>query len=124
MSGYFDSWFFDFDAPFYRFNRDLKDMHPYRIVRKGNDAIIVHNICGIAKDDLKVEIQTERGKDYLVISGKTKNEVLGTDYTVNSRFTIDRDSVEKIEKEVKDGLLYLTIVGKEIKRPEVKIIEK
>lgn len=120
----FDDFFFDFDRNFYRFDRNLKDMSPWQIIRNTDKATIVHNVCGVAEEDLKIEIISERGHDYLTISGETKNDVLDKTYSVHSRFEIDRDKIQGIEYKAKDGLLYVDVVYQEAKRPEVKIVKK
>jgi len=115
--------FLDFDRDFYRFSRNLKDMYPYEIIRKDNQAIVIHNVVGLSKDDIKISLKREGKIDYLVISGEKKNEITDKIYKVDSRFTINIDDVGKegIEWEVKDGLLYVYITFKEPETPEVRI---
>ena len=113
----------DFDKEFYRFTRNLKDMYPYEIVRKDNQAIIIHNVVGLSKNDIKISLEREDKIDYLVISGEKKNEITDKIYKVDSRFTINVDEIteEGIEWEVKDGLLYVYITFKKPETPNVKI---
>ena len=77
-----DSWFtpFDWDRDFYNFRREEKDMHPYSIVSKDNKTILVHNVVGIKKEDLKVSIKTENHYQILYITGKTKHNGAGIFY--------------------------------------------
>ena len=91
----FDDLFnsFDWDKKNYRFNRDEKDMHPYSIINKETEVIIVHNILGINKKDLKVSLTKENGSTYILIEGETKDELTEKKYSINSRFFIDRKSV-------------------------------
>ena len=112
----------DFDKEFYRFTRNLKDMYPYEIVRKDNQAIIIHNVVGLSKDDIKISLEKDK-VNYLVISGEKKNEITDKIYKVDSRFTINLDEIaeEGIEWEVKDGLLYVYITFKELEKPNIKI---
>lgn len=113
----------DFDKEFYRFTRNLKDMYPYEIVRKDNQATIIHNVVGLSKDDIKISLEREDKIDYLVISGEKKNEITDKIYKVDSRFTINVDEIteEGIEWEVKDGLLYVYITFKKPETPNIKI---
>lgn len=104
----------DFDKDFYRFTRNLKDMYPYEIVKKDNQAIIIHNVVGLSKEDIKISIERDGLVDYLVISGEKKNAITNKIYSVDSRFKIILDDIasEGIEWEVKDGLLYVYIAFK------------
>ncbi len=113
----------DFDKEFYRFTRNLKDMYPYEIVRKDNQATIIHNVVGLSKDDIKISLEREGKIDYLVISGEKKNEITDKIYKVDSRFTINLDEIatEGIEWEAKDGLLYVYITFKKPETPNIKI---
>lgn len=112
---------FDFDRDFYRFSRNLKDMYPYEVIKKDNSSIIVHNVVGMPKDDIKIDIVKENKVDYLVIAGETKNEVTGRNYSVSSRFKIDGDEVQNIDWYVKDGLLYIEVHFKEAQKPDINI---
>ena len=66
----FDDNFFDLilDGPFtwdknaYKFNRTEKDMHPYSVVDGKETLVIVHNVLGVDKKDLKLTIKNENGK--------------------------------------------------------------
>lgn len=102
---------FDFDRHFYFFNRDEKDMHPYDVIRKKNSLVLTHNVLGIAKEDLKVNVRTENLKHYLVIEGSSKDKITGKSYSINSRFSYDPEEVDvsKAESELKNGILYITI---------------
>jgi HSP20 family molecular chaperone IbpA len=116
---------FEFDRPFYRFSREfLKDMNPYEIIRKDNSSIIVHNIVGIPKEDIHIDLKKENKVDYLVISGETKNEVTNRTYSISSRFRVDSDEIKDIDWEVKDGLLYVEVHFKESQKPDIKISYK
>lgn len=101
----------DWDKTTYRFNRDEKDMHPYSIINKKDKVLITHNVLGINKEDLKITRESENGKDYIVINGKTRDDVTGREYSVASRFMLNNEEVDltKISATVKNGLLYITI---------------
>ena len=108
-----DPWtdLFDFYRHFYFFNRDEKDMHPYDVIRKNDSIVITHNVLGIEKEDLKVNIKTENLKYFLVISGTSKDKVTGKTYSINSRFQYNPDEIDvsKATSELKNGILYITI---------------
>lgn len=115
---------FDFDRNFYRFTRNLKDMYPYEIIRNDNKATIVHNVVGLSKDHIKVSCEREGYYDYLVIAGDHKNEITQKVYSVDSRFVIDIDSIENVQWEVKDGLLYIDVIFKKPEKPNLQISYK
>lgn len=115
---------FDWDKKSYAFNRDEKDMHPYSIVNRKDSMVIVHNVLGINKEDLKISMPVENGKYFITIEGKTK-DAIGKVYSVNSRFAIDPtqlDLTKEITARVSNGLLYITIALK--KEEEFKIKDK
>lgn len=117
---------FNWDKEFYRFNRWEKDMNPYSIKydKENGKVIMSHNILGIDKKDLSVTVKPENGKNYLVISGKTVDEVTGKEYSVNSRFYISNDyDVDKMKAEARNGLVYITIpYKKEVLEDKTKVI--
>lgn len=117
---------FDWDKEFYRFNRWEKDMNPYSIKydKENGKVIMSHNILGIDKKDLSVTVKPKNGKNYLVISGKTVDEVTGKEYSVNSRFYISNDyDVDKMKAEARNGLVYITIpYKKEVLEDKTKVI--
>lgn len=117
---------FDWDKNFYKFNRDEKDMHPYSINQGKDGAItIVHNVVGLDKKDLKLSTKEINGTTYILIEGKTKDEITGKVYSINSKFSCDvnKCDLSNIKSTMKNGLLYITIAAKEVKEPETKWIE-
>lgn len=112
---------FDFDRNFYNFVRAEKDMTPYTVINKDKQTILVHNVIGINKEDLKVTMKTENGEKTLYITGQTTDEITGSNYAVNSRFKVKAQAIKEIESECKNGLLYVTITYKEPKEEEIKI---
>jgi len=102
---------FDFDKKFYNFNREEKDMHPYSILNKENATILTHNVLGLNKEDIQLSKKKENGIAYIVITGKTTDEVTGKTYSINSRFSVDENKVDlsKVSSTMKNGLLYITI---------------
>lgn len=101
----------DWDKKSYKFNRDEKDMHPYSIINLEDKSIIVHNVVGIDKKDLKIKLEREGGNAYIVIDGKSKDEITKKVYSVSSRFAIDYTQldIKKATSTMNNGLLYITI---------------
>ena len=117
---------FDWDKGFYKFNREEKDMHPYSInSNKDGSMTIVHNVLGLDKKDLKVSVQVINGRHYILIEGKTKDEITGKTYSINSKFSCDEHScdLDSIKSTMKNGLLYITIASKKAELPQTKTIE-
>ena len=117
---------FDWDKGFYKFIRDEKDMHPYSINNNKDGSItIVHNVLGLDKKDLKVSVKYINGKHYILIEGKTKDEITGKIYSINSKFSCDETScdLDNITSTMKNGLLYITIASKKAELPQTKTIE-
>ena len=112
---------FDFDRNFYNFVRAEKDMNPYTIINKDKQTILVHNVTGINKEDLKVTMKTENGEKTLYITGQTMDEITGSNYAINSRFRVKAQAIKSVESECKNGLLYVTITYKEPKEEEIII---
>ena len=71
---------FDFDRDFYKFNRIEKDMNPYSIKQTDEGIILIHNVLGINKEDLKISTKRENHTNLIIIEGKTKDEVTGREY--------------------------------------------
>lgn len=116
----------DWDKKSYKFNREEKDMHPYSIYNGEKSTIIVHNILGINKEDLKLTKRSENGKTFIVIEGKTKDTITNKEYSISSRFALDSSQLDlsNITSATKNGLLYITIpVKKEEKTKEIETIE-
>lgn len=109
---------FDWDKKSYKFNREEKDMHPYSIIKNDKETIITHNVLGIDKEDLKLTRKNENGDSYIVIEGKTKDELTNKEYSVSSRFALDESQLDLsgIKSSVKNGLLYIVIPNKKDKK--------
>jgi hypothetical protein len=74
-----------------------------------NKAILVYDIHGVNPDDIKVKRITEDGVSYIVVEGKTKNEILNCEMDAGNRWVIPYKKFKKPVKEIKNGLLYITI---------------
>lgn len=115
----------DWDKKSYKFNRDEKDMHPYSIINFEDKSIIVHNIVGIDKKDLKIKLEREGGNAYIVIDGRSKDEITKKVYSVSSRFAIDYTQldIKKATSTMNNGLLYITIPFLTEKECSIETIE-
>ncbi len=116
----------DWDKDFYKFNREEKDMHPYSVqVDESGNFIIVHNILGINKEDIKLTKEIEGGNTYILITGSTKDSFTGKTYSINSRFALDDKQLDlsHIKANAKNGLLYIIIPSKKIETKETKSIK-
>ena len=115
---------FDCDRKNYKFNRDEKDMHPYSVINNKKETIIVHNVLGVDKKDLKISLNKENGNTYILIEGKSVDSLTQKEYSISSRFAIDTTQldIKKITSTMKNGLLYITIPLKpEEKSENIKI---
>ena len=116
---------FTFNSPFYSFDRATKDMIPYAQTERDGKLFLVVNVLGVSKNDIKIEVKATDKKDvsFLVISGKTRKEVLDRDYRVNMGFYIYRP-MKSLEWDVENGLLQMEIQFEEPVSPSVKIIKR
>lgn len=114
---------FDFDRDFYKFNRIEKDMNPYSIKQTDEGIILIHNVLGINKEDLKISTKRENHTNLIIIEGKTKDEVTGREYSINSRFSVDDNvDLKSAKPSMKNGLLYIFIKYKEAKESKENIL--
>lgn len=114
----------DWDKKSYRFTRDEKDMNPYSVKNTKTETIIVHNVLGIDKKDLKLVVKVENGKVFLNIEGKTKDVITGKEYSISSKFQLDDTQLDisKITSNMKNGLLYIIIPTK-VEKPKPQTID-
>lgn len=115
---------FDWDRKNYKFSRDEKDMHPYSVINNKKETIIVHNVLGVDKKDLKISLNKENGNTYILIEGKSVDSLTQKEYSISSRFAIDTTQldIKRITSTMKNGLLYITIPLKpEEKSENIKI---
>ena len=107
------------DKNSYRFNRGEHDMAPYSVYNHKDEVIVVHNVLGINKEDLKIITKSENHENYITIAGKTVDAVTGKEYSINSTFTFDDSKVDMSTAKcsMNNGLLYITM---KYKKEEVK----
>ena len=115
------------DKDSYKFNREEKDMRPYSVFNNKKETIITHNVLGINKKDLKLTMKTDKGNIFLLIEGKTVDNLTGKEYSINSTFQLDDTQLElsKISSKMENGLLYIIIPNKNElpKKPQTISIE-
>lgn len=114
---------FDWDKKTYKFDRDVKDMNPYSVINTDKEVIIVHNVLGIRKEDLKLKKKLENHQTYLIIEGKTIDEITKKEYSISSRFLLDDSQLEmsKVKTVMKNGLLYIIFPIKEEREEQSEI---
>jgi HSP20 family molecular chaperone IbpA len=123
--GVFDSFDRDinnlFKQVFSNFNRPVKDMQPYKVVRKDGGIIFVLNTLGISRDDLTIEIANKKGDPYRYLNVKGTTEMEKIDFSNKVDFSIRLlfdDEIKKLAYEVKDGLTIIYMKFEEPKKIE------
>jgi len=120
---FFDEFENLFKLTFSNFNRPVKDMQPYRYQKTENGYIFVINTLGIGKNDVSVEITSQKGDPYrsLRVSGKTKMEKINFENNVDLAIRLITDEeIEDVAYEVKDGLTIIYLKVKKNILPELK----
>jgi HSP20 family molecular chaperone IbpA len=106
---------------FYKaWDRPIKETQGLRAIKDEKGYLIIANIAGIEKEDLKVELSANT----LFITGETKIEEAKTKASVRYTLALDKtlvDSIEKIEVKAKNGYAYIYLITKEIKEKKIKI---
>ena len=98
-------------------------MNPYSIKQTDEGIILIHNVLGINKEDLKISTKRENHTNLIIIEGKTKDEVTGREYSINSRFSVDDNvDLKSAKPSMKNGLLYISIKYKEAKESKENIL--
>lgn len=110
------------DKNSYKFNRGEHDMAPYTVHNLKDKVIVVHNVLGINKEDLKIATKVENHNNYITITGKTYDAITGKEYSINSTFTFDDSKVDiaTAKCSMNNGLLYIEM---KFKKEENKKIE-
>jgi len=100
---------FDFLPKEYYFNRPVKDMVPYKTIERDGQLVVVLNTLGISPEDIEITFESRPSVGgYLSVSGQTKNDLVGKDYSVSMRFYV-RDAVDHIDWESENGLTYVYV---------------
>jgi HSP20 family molecular chaperone IbpA len=106
------------------FNRPVKDMQPYHLVKVDNGYIVVINTLGIDKEDIMVELKTKQGSPYkyLHVSGKTKMEKINFENNVDLAIALHMGSdIVDLTYNIKNGL---TVVFLKMSEPKVELEAK
>lgn len=83
-----------------------------------NGEVMIINIAGFKKDDIKINSKSEYNKDYLYITG-TPNKNIDFIEKFNIRIEL-KPGISGINVKVEDGLLYIEMIKEKIK-PRFKI---
>jgi HSP20 family molecular chaperone IbpA len=115
-----------FKLSFSNFNRPVKDMQPYKLMKSEKGYAVILNTLGIAREDLEVKVAHNKGEPFptLFVKGKTLMGKLNFENTVDLAIRLNTDErIEDVMYEVKDGLtiVYLKLEEKE---PKIKIEAK
>lgn len=96
----------------------------YSIVNSENNSIIVCDVLGIDKKDLKLVVYQKLDGIYLKVSGITKNKITKKYYEINASFALDDTQLDltKITSNMENGLLYITIPVKKEQPKNFKTI--
>lgn len=133
MRDFFDEFDREFNKlfrlSFSNFNRPVKDMQPYRLTRTENGLIFTINTLGIDKEDIVVQIKTQKGDPYrqLHVKGTTKMEKINFENNVELAIRLGfEDEIEDVLYEVKNGLtvVYLKLRKEPENKLEAKYIDE
>jgi len=111
-----------FDLVFKRWERPVLEANGYKILNTDNGCLIVLNVLGISKEDLKLDVKN----GFLSIEGKTEAKEIDFINSVNYKFNISqlKNKVESVDYELKNGLAYINLNYKKEKEKEIKIVYK
>lgn len=112
-----------FDKMWNRFNRPVFDQKPYNVFDvPGKGFIVVCNTLGIAKENISVRIESEKGQGFPVLKIKGETDIS----KINFRNSIDLgiklkldNPVESVSYEVKDGLTIIYLQTKKEEKEQI-----
>jgi HSP20 family molecular chaperone IbpA len=111
-----------FKLTFNTFNRPVKDMQPYRYIRKDNGFIFVINTLGIKREDIIVQVTNEQGDPYkqLRVQGKTEMERISFENSVDLAIRLKiEEEIEDVAYEVNNGLTIVYLKLKKVPKQEM-----
>lgn len=114
----------DFFREIYKFNRPFKEVEGYvsQHNEDGTDTLCF-NALGVNPDDITIDVQREYPeRQYLMVSGKTKDDVLESEYSVNFTVAV-RKPIKKIIKSFRSGLLILKLEYDKPSQPKIEIVD-
>ena len=107
----------------YSFSRPFQESDGFYAVEKDGKIIVTVNALGINENDIDVQVETDpenANKQFLLVKGKTHNEILDKDFSLTwKRYSFK--PFDKIDWNLKNGLLTLEIAFKSPVKPEVSI---
>ena len=122
----FDGLFDDlFGGMWNRFNSPVKDMSPYKAYEiDGKGYVIVCKTLGIAKEDISVRVEKEKGQAYPVLKIKGETTIDKINFTnkvdLGIKLKIDK-MIENVNYEVKDGLTIIYLKTKAPIKDEISV---
>lgn len=113
-----------FDDDFYFFRRPMLERKGWYSTEKDGKLVLLLNVLGVSKEDISIEVNSApNNKQYLNVSGSTKNEFFDKDFSVKMQFLIE-EPMKDISWDVKNGFLTVEITFQEPVKPSVNIIRK
>jgi HSP20 family molecular chaperone IbpA len=113
------TYFNYFDELFKSWDRPVKEAKGWQSTETDYGYVIVANVLGIDKENIKLELN----KSTLSLVGKT--EVKEINFTNSVSYSWDISNIiveiEKIEYQVKNGLVYIQIFTEKNKKPKILI---
>lgn len=115
FSDYFQNVGYGFSRPFY-------ESKGWYAKEKDGKTFVVVNVLGINEKDIDVFVDStdNPNKQQLSVSGKTHNELLDKDFSVNVKFLVSHP-MKEVVKSFENGLLILEIEYDEPVKPNVSI---
>ena len=112
------NYFYWFDKEFN--SESCSKRYSYKHITQDNKELLAVNVAGFSKEDINLEPKTVGNKEYLYITGNPKEDIKDFVEPLNIRFEIDSSLIENVEGEVKDGMLYITVIRRN-KKPKLNI---
>lgn len=116
----------DFLKQFYGYTRPFHEVEGYHVKEEkdgSNTAFI--NALGVDPADISISVKSEYPRtQVLSITGKTKNELWGEEFSVNLSFYVRKPPIKKITKSFRSGLLILKLEYDKPVQSEVLIVEE
>lgn len=116
--------YFDFNDDFYSFKRPMLERKGWYSAEKDGKLVLLLNVLGVSKEDISIDISSApNNKQYLNVSGSTKNEFFDKDFSVKMQFLIS-EPMKDVTWDVKNGFLTMEITFQEPVKPSVNITRK
>ena len=95
----------EFDLIQGTWQRPMKEVNGYKVIKTSEGYKVVVNVLGISKDDLDISLDVK----YLNIKGATKIEEIDFINKVNYQIYIGDFTIDNITYTLKDGFAYINI---------------